>query len=307
MTQTALALCGPLRSPVQMLAEQQYQGHTSIHDDAIAGSLGFVAGPIEGPTHFSQFVPLGAHLWGNAWFERGCISAHYRTMVVEGEQVRAFADLPGSGATTTRAWAEKAGGTPVLDASMGIDANPDETLLARRLLELRPPGHLLILADLTVGMTGAADEVVTMGATQHMGELYPFSLAQKLGAITEPSPWYSDGQASPWGRAIIPLEMVSVLSEYSVEEARFPLRGPTVDLFADEEIRMIDGPLFVGETYVLRREVVALAESRRTESHWTRTRIFDAAGETFKAEVLLNHAHLKDSYAGDGEQAADPA
>ena len=59
---TALCLASPLRRPHQMLAEQEYGGHTSIHDDAMAEKLGFRAGPIEGPTHFSQFVPLLAHL-----------------------------------------------------------------------------------------------------------------------------------------------------------------------------------------------------------------------------------------------------
>ena len=51
--------------------------------------LGFAGAPIEGPTHFSQFVPMLHEVFGDAWFERGCISAHYQTMVVEGEEVRA--------------------------------------------------------------------------------------------------------------------------------------------------------------------------------------------------------------------------
>jgi hypothetical protein len=163
---------------------------------------------------------------------------------------------------------------------------------------LRPPGKLLILEDLKVGMTGARDEVVRMDPDQHMGALYPFSLNEKLAAITETSPWYSDAAASPWGRAIIPLEMISVLAEYSSRLAEFPVKGPAVGLFADQEIRLIDGPLFVGEDYVLRREIVALAESKRTESYWVRTRIFDSAGTRQVAEMLLNHATLKHSYAG---------
>jgi hypothetical protein len=135
-----------------------------------------------------------------------------------------------------------------------------------------------------------------------MGALYPFSLNQKLSAITETSPWYSG--ASPWGRPIIPLEMVSVLAEYSSRQAGFATKGPAVGLFADQEIRMVDGPLFVGEDYLIRREIAALSESRRTESYWVRTRIFDATGKTLKAEMLLNHATLKDSYAGYAEAAA---
>jgi hypothetical protein len=169
---TQLTLRGPLRQPRQMLAQQEYGGHASIHDDATAERLGLRAGPIEGPTHFSLFPPLLAKIWGQAWFERGCISSHYLNMVVEGEAVRAFADVPPDGATSTRVWAEKEDGTPVLEASASI--GPGETLLDQRMRALRPPERLLILADLKVGMTGARDEAVRMDADQHMGALYPF-------------------------------------------------------------------------------------------------------------------------------------
>jgi hypothetical protein len=296
---TPLVLRGPLRRPRQMLADQEYGGHGSIHDDAIAEKLGFRAGPIEGPTHFSLFPPLLERIFGRAWFERGCISAHYQNMVVEGEEVRAFAEVPREGATATRVWAEKADGTPVLEASASIGPEHPPTLLEERVEKLRPPERLVILADLHVGLRGAADERVRMGPDQHMGALYPFTLAQKLAVITEPSPWYEDAAASPWGQAIIPLETISVLAEYTGHQARFPVKGPVVGLFADQEIRLLDGPLFVGEEYVLRREIVALSESRRTESYWTRTRIFDSSGDRQVAEMLLNHAVLKESYAGE--------
>ena len=300
---TPLVLSGPLRHPRQMLAEQEYGGHGSIHDDAIAEKLGFRAGPIEGPTHFSQFAPLLAQVWGRDWFERGCLSAHYQNMVVEGEEVRAFVELPAPGATRTRAWAEKADGTPVLEASASLGPQSEPSLLDARVAKLRAPERLVILADLHVGLRGAADERVRMDPDQNMGALYPFSLAQKLAKITEPSPWYAAASASPWGRAIIPMEMISVLAEYTGHQARFPVKGPVVGLFADQEIRLIDGPLFVGEDYVLRREIVALSESKRTESYWTRTRIFDATGERIVAEMLLNHAVLKESYAGYADAA----
>jgi hypothetical protein len=223
-------------------------------------------------------------------------------MVVEGEAVRAFVAVPGDGALSTKAWAEKADGTPVLEASASIGSG--RTLLDERMAALKPPEKLVILSDLKLGMQGAADERVRMDADQHMGALYPFSLKQKLAAITENSPWYSDAAASPWGRPIIPLEMVSVLAEYSSAQAAFPTKGPAIGLFADQEIRMIEGPLFVGEDYVLRREIVALSESKRTESFWVRTRIFDATGKRQVAEMLLNHATLKHSYANyDAERA----
>ncbi len=293
---TPLVISGPLRQPRQMLADQEYGGHSSIHDDAMAEKLGFRAGPIEGPTHFSQFAPLLAQIWGRDWFERGCLSSHYLNMVVEGEEVRAFAEVPRAGAKRTKVWAEKADGTPVLEASASIGPDHGQTLLEERIAKLRPPEQLVILSDLKVGMKGAADEQVRMDPDQHMGALYPFTLNQKLAKITENSAWYS-GSDNPWGRPIIPLEMVSVLAEYSSGKARFPRKGPAVGLFADQEIRMIEGPLFVGEDYVLRREIAALSESKRTESYWVRTRIFDAAGKKQVAEMLLNHATMKNSYA----------
>ncbi len=293
---TPLFVCGPLRQPRQMLATQAYGGHSSIHDDATAQQLGLRAGPIEGPTHFSQFVPMLAQRWGRDWFRRGTFSCHFLNMVVEGESVRAFVELAPPSQRRLRCWAEKADGTPVLEASATLGDEP--TLLQERLAQLKPPGPLVILSGLRVGLAGAADEPVVMEAKQHMGDLYPFTLADKLQQITEHSPWYHDTAASPWGHPVIPLEMVSVLSEHTAERAAFPVKGPAVGLFADLEIRMIEGPLFVGERYLLRREVVALSETRRTESYWVRTRIFDAAGRTEKARVLLNHAVLKHSFEG---------
>ena len=59
-------LVGPWRSPKQMLHAQVYDSHASIHDDATAQKLGFQGGTIEGPTHFSQFAPLGERVWGQA-------------------------------------------------------------------------------------------------------------------------------------------------------------------------------------------------------------------------------------------------
>ena len=78
-----------------MLAEQSYGGHTSVHDEETAASLDLAGAPIEGPTHFSQFDPLLAILWGDRWFAHGCLSAHFQTMVVEGEEVRTTVTVSG--------------------------------------------------------------------------------------------------------------------------------------------------------------------------------------------------------------------
>ncbi|MEZ5700785.1 MAG: hypothetical protein R3E42_00600 [Burkholderiaceae bacterium] len=293
------SLCGPLRKPRQMLAEQTYDGHLSIHDDKTASELGLSAGPIEGPTHFSQFDPLLYRLFGQAWFETGCISAHYQNMVVEGEEVRAFVQPPAPGVRVAHIWAEKRDGTPVLKGTASVDDVPDsEHEIPQRMAKLREPKGLVINRDLKVGQRGARPETVTMGFTQHMGDYYPFSLAAKLKVITEPSPWYTPegGPHAPWGRAIIPIEMISVLLGSTVKQAGFSGRGPAVGLFAGQQIRLLKGPLFVGQAYDLQREIVALSESARTESVWVRTKVLEAGTQQCVAEMILNGATLKHSY-----------
>lgn len=298
-----LAIAGALRKPLQMLAAQSYGGHLSIHDDKMAENLGFRAGPIEGPTHFSQFAPLLHHIFGKAFFERGCISAHYQNMVVEGEEVRAFAALPQHSEHKTRIWAEKRDGTPVLTGTASLGPDHGDTEIAGRIAGLRAPEQLVILRDLKAGQKGAVREKVVMAPDQNMGASYPFSLNEKLAKITEPSPWYSSAEGSPWGKPVIPFEMISVLLEYTAGQAGFHARGPAIGLFAGQEIKLIKGPLFAGHPYELEREIVALSESKRTESNWVRTRAYDGETGDLVAEMILNSATLKNSYARYDEEA----
>ena len=76
-------LSGDFLSPIQLLNDQKYDGHKSLHDEAMAESLGFSGAPIEGCTHLSQFVPLLEKIYKNQWFISGCISVHYKNMVFE--------------------------------------------------------------------------------------------------------------------------------------------------------------------------------------------------------------------------------
>ena len=98
--------------------------------------------------------------------------------------------------------------------------------------------------------------------------------------------------------------MISVLLQYTSREDRLPSKGPALGLFADQEIRLIEGPLFVGETYEVEREVVAVTGSRRTESMWVRSDVFRPGENKAIASMLLNHAILKESYAPYAEERA---
>jgi hypothetical protein len=290
---TEITVTGPWRSPAQMLEEQDVGGHSSIHDGATAASVGLTGAPIEAPTHFSQIDPLAAALWERVWFERGCASCHFRTMVVEGEQVQA--SLTTTGPTSARVEARKADGTPVLAGTASVGPDHPETELEARLAKHGDPGELFIVDQLRVGMRDESPEVSVTHADRN-GPGYPFSLAEKLERITEPHPWYTpDGGAdSPWGRAVLPIEMVSVLSAKA--GASWPVRGPALGLFLDLEIRLVAGPVFVDQTYSVEHEIVGLGQSRRTESYWTRTALTDTRTGRVAAVVLLHSGVFKESY-----------
>lgn len=287
-------LRGPLRRPLQMLAVQQYEGHASIHDDETARKLGFAGGTIEGPTHFSQFAPLGYMVWGERWLTSGCISVHYRAPVFEGDEVSAFLRHPANPADVAEIWMERADGTEILRGTAAVGSSQPQSALEERLASLQPLVRPVILADVRVG-TQTERRPARMNPEQIMGAMYPFSLAQKLQRITEPSSWYSTAD-TPWGRPIIPLEMISVLMQYGIDEVDLGARGPAVGLFADQEIRLVDGPVFVGEAYEISREVVFLSGSRRTESMWVRSTLYAHGSDRVVAAMLLNMATLKDSY-----------
>lgn len=278
-----------------MLAVQQYDGHASIHDDATAQKLGFKGGTIEGPTHFSQFAPLGFAMWGTRWLSAGCISAHYHLPVFAGEEVTAFLRRPQTPDGQADIWLQRANGDEILRGTASVGPNFPPSALEQRLGVLKLLEDPVILADVKVGMRIARSSV-RMQPEQTMGALYPFSLAQKLARITEPSSFYYSA-ANPWYKPIIPVEMISVLMQYTAKDDGFRVRGPAVGLFADQEIRLINGPVFVGETYDIDREVVALSGSRRTESMWVRSTLYTSGTERKVATMLLNLASMKESYA----------
>ena len=284
---------GPERTPRQLLGDQEYDGHASVHDEAVAGDLGLTGAPIEGPTHFSQIDLLAFDQWGRRWFENGCVSAHFLTMVVEGETVTASFTPTSDGAA--RIDAAKGDGTPVLTGTATVDPSAPTELSARLAkMQARDPGELFIVDQVELGPVPGESSVVSIDLDTDNGHLYPFSLGRKLDVITERTPWY-DQDDTPWGRPILPFEMHSVLAHKV--GARLPVRGPAVGLFIDLEVRAIDGPLFVGEDYRLEHSVLAVGQSRRVESHWVETRVVSAATGRHAATVLLHSGVFKASFA----------
>ncbi len=294
---TPLRVTGPARSPRNLLVAGTVDGQATTHDPAVASALGLAGAPIEGPTHISQFDPLAYSLWGQRWFESGCISIHFETMVFEGEQVVASISTDGSevGAGVARIGAAKPDGTSVLTGTASVDpAAPTE--LDRRLavVQSTDPGELFIMDQLSIGMRSGRPVPTSIDMDSPNGDLYQFSLREKLATSTETSPWFA-GADNPWGRPILPLEAVALLAQKV--RPNFPVRRPTRGLFIDMQVRLIDGPLFVDDTYLVTQEIVGLAQTRRTESHWYVARLSSASSEP-RAEVLMHVGAFKESYPG---------
>ena len=166
------------------------------------------------------------------------------------------------------------------------------------------PDNLVILEHMKIGDKSPKVDTVHMNFDQHLGNSYPFTLAEKLEKITENCRWYQPDHAtnSPWGTPIIPTEMISPFVGFTPSGLK-DAKGPAIGLFADLEIKMIKGPLLVGRDYALEREVVGLGESKRTESVWVKTSIKDVVTGELLATTLLNSATLKQSYAKYEEEA----
>ena len=90
--------------------------------------------------------------------------------------------------------------------------------------------------------------------------------------------------------------MISVLAHKG--GLGWPIRSPSLGLFLDLEVRLLNGPVFVGQPYAVESEIVGLGESRRTESYWTRTTLTDVEHHMQVAVVLLHSGLFKESYPG---------
>jgi hypothetical protein len=216
-------------------------------------------------------------------------------MVVEGEEVQASLRVEGS--AVARVTATKADGAAVMSGTASVGPDHGETELDARRSRQGRPNALFIIDQLEIGTRRDVGEATVDHSTTN-GSLYPFSLDEKLARITEPHPWYTadGGATSPWGRSILPMEMISVLAHKT--PVAWPIRSPALGLFLDLEVRMIEGPVFVGQLYAVASEVIGLGESRRTESYWTRTTLTDLDTGSVAAVVVLHSGMFKESYPG---------
>jgi hypothetical protein len=273
-------LVGPYRRPRNLAANER----GSIHDDAVAQKLGFRGGTVAGSIHMEQFPPILVRALGERWFETGGLSCYFRNATLDNEAVRPIVEVPGGGDDAqVKVWMERDDGMQVLEGTASVGAPMAPSLLQHKLAEPRDDGELRMLAHLAAG-TETEPLRVTME---------PEIAARRLGAITEPLPWYTG--ASPWGGAVLNPGLVVHLMVKA--QARLGLdRGsrPAVGLYGAIEVQHLRGPVFADRAYDVAARVLRTGVTPKTEYLWYETTLSEPGG-TPVARMLMMLRFMKAS------------
>lgn len=297
-------IVGPVCKPHNDLMKQDVgSDHKAIHDDETARAAGFAAAPIHGTVHWSQLTPLLLEAFGTRWFEHGSVSVHFRNTVGHLEPVRAFVGQPAPGQTQVRIWMEKEdpARTRVFDGTASCDAHDTAgpSMVQQRIMAVKPLATPPALMRFNIGERSKRESDIRIEFGTKIGKLFPYTVEEKNRIITEPHPWFTQesGHTSPWGRAVLSPELLNAIMFYTSYRAHWQQGGRLdtrpVGMFGGCEARMINGPVFVGESYDLDREVVAIGETPKTEYVWTRTRLYAPGTDTVVATMDLQQMSLK--------------
>jgi len=183
-------------------------------------------------------------------------------------------------------------------------------MVDKQLKRVKPIRGNLVFVPQKVGTITLETEHAKLEWGTNIGELFPFTPEEKLRIITEWHPWFGTGpedvcsaSSSPWGgRPILPPEALNQIMLYTSPKSKWPPephnnllpRGITpIGLFGGCEIKMHNGPVFLGQTYRISRELVAKGETPKTEFRWIRTTMQDCVSEKLIAEMTLQDMMLK--------------
>jgi hypothetical protein len=272
MSQTAMLLESTFRAPRNM-----YSGTAgSIHNDAVAFKLGFKGGTVPGSIHMDQFVPLLVETFGEAWFERGDLSAYFTQATVDNEQVRCTVE-PGEARARLKMFNEP--GDLICEGTASLACPDTGSELARRMTMQEPAaaGRLRILGDICVG-------------DEHLGlpvRIEREGLERALTTITEALPHYRD-------RGVLPPSQLVHLA-HMTRPAVMEKQKPAVGLFGALQVQHLRGPLLADTDYLARTRILKLTESPKTENAWYEVVFQDAASREDMGSVLYCLRFMKGS------------
>jgi hypothetical protein len=223
-----------------------------------------------------QFPPLLLRAFGDRWFETGGLSTYFRNATMDRERVRAFAEVPPSGATDAQVnvWMDREDGMRVLEGTASIGSPSEPSMLRRKLAEPREAGEQRILGHLALGEASASVTVCLADERE---------AKPRLDAITEPLDWYSD--ASPWGGPIVnPGLLVHMMVQV---QRRIALPADAVGLYGAIEVRHLAGPVFSDREYEVSGRVVAVGQTPKTEYLWYETTMREGAKDVASMLMML--------------------
>lgn len=274
-THDAQWLIGPERRPRNLSADEA----GSIHDDATANELGFRGGTVAGNIHMDQFPPLLLQAFGPAWFETGSLSLFFREPTIDREPVIAAVGHVGTAPavdTQVAARLTTPEGRVIAEGTASVGEPSEPSALAARDLRPADPSTLRMLRGVQPGRP--LDDVVVVPS----GDKQRFRLAH--GGITEPLDWYD--RTSPWGGAIASPQTVVEAMYLAPVLSIATAAGPFVGMFGAIELRHVRGPMLVDVPYRVTGEVLAVADSPRTEVLWFRADAREEGASPDGAPVL---------------------
>src|SRR5271170_6798356 len=123
----------------------RWQGaDNSIHNDAVARSVGMRGGTIPGTVHLNHFRPLLDELFGDRWLINGAISMCYTYATAHLEDVRAVIKAPPGRCwdedAIFPAWIEMKDGKTVAKGTVSIGSPPTPNYIRGLTLESSPAG-----------------------------------------------------------------------------------------------------------------------------------------------------------------------
>jgi hypothetical protein len=289
---------GMLRGPVRTPINAHQNAPNSIHNDEVAGTLGFRGGTVAGSVHMDQFPPVLLDAFGPAWFETGSLSLQFRNATTSGEPVVAMVGEPdpdavAAGAAQVPARMETPDGTLVAEGTAAVGDHVVPTHLES--IDLRPtdPSELRMFPHLRAGQEIVSyDERIDAGVAVGTD-------GSKL--ITEPLDWYSG--LSPWGGPIAsPSRIVQLLWRRSSAELTRSTGG-AVGLFGSIEVRHHQGPLCADHNYRVTSRVAAVGASPKTEYVWFDSDAFEPeSGERIASmRMQLRWMKASSTHYTDGE------
>lgn len=261
-------LYGGWRQPINI-----WMNTGSIHNDAVAQSVGMRGGTIPGTIHLNLFAPIFVELWGKRWWEQGRISMFYTYATTHKEDVRAVVTIPPKNESNVQveAYVERPDGHVVAKGTVSI-GNPKEVSYVRTIpLENAKPGDNRILAEFQPGMELDKNSEVTITME---------NIKAAIDSNTDPLDWYRGN--SPWGGSVLspacePRALSPNLPRSKIKKA--------VGFYGAHDIHNIDGPIKVGVTYLRTSKIACVGASEKTEFLWTDSWLHDKATGKLVAEM----------------------